>query len=382
MEFYLNSSKLFSELKIKSIRFNNRVVLSPMCQYKATNGLVTDWHYQHYSRFAFSGLGGAFMEATAVSKEGRITHGCTGIWSDNQIGGLKKIAEVFKEHKCAIGIQLAHAGRKASCLRPWDGATSILKSEGPEKLWPIFAPSPIAINEKSKVPIKLEKKDIDRIKNDFVSAAIRANKAGFDMLEIHGAHGYLLHSFFSPLTNFREDEYGGSIENRMKFPLEVVEAVREAWPDGKPLFYRISSTDGQSGGVNIEDTIILAKMLKQLGVDVIDCSSGGISGSSTLAKSKIIPGFQVPYAHKLKKCVSIKTMAVGAIIDALQAEKIISQKRADLVALGRELLADTQWVYKAASTLTPENAKNYLPKSYSFYLSRRDRLLDRKAKPV
>ena len=378
----MNSSKLFSKLKIKSICLNNRIVLSPMCQYKAINGFVKDWHYQHYSRFALSGLGGAFIEATAVSIEGRITHGCTGIWSDDQIEGLNKITEVFKEHKCVIGIQLAHAGRKASCLRPWDGATTIVNSDGPEKKWATLAPSPIAINEKSQIPIELNKVDMDRIKCDFVSATIRAEKAGFDMIEVHGAHGYLLHSFFSPLSNFRQDEYGGSIENRMRFPLEVVESIRKAWPDKKPLFYRLSSIDGQPGGATIEDTIVLAKMLKRLGVDVIDCSSGGINGSPTLAKSKIIPGFQVPYAQKLRNSASIKTMAVGAIIDASQAEEIISQNRADLVALGRELLADTQWVYKAASKLTPENAKNYLPQSYSFYLSRRDKWLDRKAKPA
>jgi 2,4-dienoyl-CoA reductase-like NADH-dependent reductase (Old Yellow Enzyme family) len=377
----VSKSNLFSELKIKSQSFRNRIVLSPMCQYKANNGFITDWHKQHYSRFAFSGLGGAFIEATAVAKNGRITHGCTGIWTDKHIDGLKDITKVFRNHDCVSGIQIAHAGRKGSCLRPWDGATSIKKNNGLEDLWETYAPSPIAINAGFQTPQELSIQDIEKIKSDFFNAARRANDANFEMLEIHGAHGYLLHSFFSPLSNHRSDRYGGSLENRMLLPLEIVKAVRTVWPFHKPLFYRISSADYVEGGNTIVDNIILAKSLADLGVDIIDCSSGGISGSPILAKSRIIPGFQVPYAQKIKEEVNIKTMAVGAIINAEQAETIISSNRADLVAIGRELLADPQWAYKAALKLTPESAYDYLPKSYSFYLSRRDKWLDRLAKP-
>ena len=377
----MNQSKLFSEFKLKNTTFRNRIVLSPMCQYKAVNGYVEDWHFQHYSRFAFSGLGGAFIEATGISPEGRITHGCTGIWEDGQIEGLKKITEVFKKYHCVSGIQLAHAGRKASFLRPWDGAKPIEKNDGFEKKWQTIGPSAIPVNENSPTPIEMTNDDIEKVKNDFKNAARRSLEAGFDIIEIHGAHGYLLHSFFSPISNKREDKYGGNLENRMRFGLEIVRNIREVWSSEKPLFFRISSVDGAENGSSFEENIVYAKELKKAGVDIIDCSSGGIGGSPVLMKSKIIPGFQVPFAERIKKEANIDTMAVGAIIDFNQAEDIIVKDRANLVAIGRELLADTQWVYKAASFFDLPNAKDFLPESYSFYLSRRDEYLDRQAKP-
>ena len=373
---------LFSPLELRDLHLKNRIVLSPMCQYKANEGHIDDWHIQHYSRFAFSGLGGAFVEATGVSPEGRITHGCTGIWDDSHIEGMRKITKVFKEYNCVSGIQLAHAGRKASFLRPWDGAKPIEENNGFEKRWQTIGPSPVPVNEQSPTPVQMNKNEIERVKKDFKDAALRSLEAGFEVIEIHGAHGYLLHSFFSPISNKRTDEYGGSLENRMKFGLEVVKAVRSVWSEQKPLFFRISSVDGADNGCSFEDNIKYANALKNEGVDIIDCSSGGIGGSPVLNKSKIIPGFQVPYSEKIRKESNIKTMAVGAIIDPFQAEEIITQKRADLVALGRELLADTQWVYKAASNFNLPNAKSYLPDSYSFYLSRRDQYLDRNAKPA
>ena len=353
-----------------------------MCQYKAHNGFITDWHKQHYSRFAFSGLGGAFLEATAISKDGRITHGCLGIWHDQHIDGLRKIASIFKEHNCVSGIQLAHSGRKGSCLRPWDGAISITDDTGDERSWITFAPSPIPTSEGWQTPKELKKSDIERIKLEFYNATRRANEAGFLMLEIHGAHGYLLHSFVSPISNKRTDRYGGNLSNRLAFPLEIAKIVRSAWPEDKPLFYRISSSDNMEGGLTIEDNIILSKSLKSLGIDVIDCSSGGIKKSPTLSETRLIPGYQVPYSQKIKNEAKIQTMAVGAIIGATQAEAIIKNKRADLVAIGRELLADTQWTYKAAQTLIPESAKEFIPPSYSFYLTRRDKFLDRSADPL
>jgi len=378
----MSETPLFSSLKIKSKTFRNRVVLSPMCQYKANNGIVNDWHFQHYSRFAFSGLGAAFIEATGISPEGRIGHGCTGIWNDNQIIGLSKIAKTFNEYKCLSGIQLAHAGRKASFLRPWDGASPITENEKSEPAWQTIGPSAIPINEKSPVPKEMTIEDINTVKNEFKTAAQRADKAGFDIIEIHGAHGYLLHSFFSPISNKRDDIYGGSFENRIRFALEVIAVIKSVWPQNKPLFYRLSSIDAPGEGANLQDNIELAKALKVAGVDVVDCSSGGITGSPVLTKSKIIPGFQVPYSEKIKNEAEINSMAVGAIINPDQANEIILNKRADLVAIGRELLADTQWVYKAATHFNLENAKSYLPDSYSFYLSRRDDFLDRSAKPA
>jgi 2,4-dienoyl-CoA reductase-like NADH-dependent reductase (Old Yellow Enzyme family) len=373
---------LFSSFKIKSKSFRNRIVLSPMCQYKAKDGVISDWHFQHYSRFAFSGLGAAFVEATGVSPEGRIGHGCTGIWSDSHVEGLSKIAKIFNEYNCLSGIQLAHAGRKASYLRPWDGASPITENDKVEPAWQTIGPSAIPINNSSPVPKEMTVEDINKVREDFKKAAHRADKAGFDIIEIHGAHGYLLHSFFSPLSNQRNDQYGGSFENRIRFALEIIADIKSVWPDNKPLFYRLSSIDAPGQGANLEDNIKLAKSLKSVGVDVIDCSSGGITGSPVLTKSKIIPGFQVPYSEKIKKDAEISSMAVGAIISADQANEIISNKRADLVAMGRELLADTQWVYKAATYFNLENAKDYLPDSYSFYLSRRDEYLDRAAKPA
>ena len=378
----MNDVPLFSSFKIKSKSFRNRIVLSPMCQYKAKDGVISDWHFQHYSRFAFSGLGAAFVEATGVSPEGRIGHGCTGIWSDSHVEGLSKIAKIFNEYNCLSGIQLAHAGRKASYLRPWDGASPITENDKVEPAWQTIGPSAIPINNSSPVPKEMTVEDINKVKEDFKKAAQRADKAGFDIIEIHGAHGYLLHSFFSPLSNQRNDQYGGSFENRIRFALEIIAYIKSVWPDNKPLFYRLSSIDAPGQGANLEDNIMLAKSLKSVGVDVVDCSSGGITGSPVLTKSKIIPGFQVPYSEKIKKDAEINSMAVGAIINADQANEIISNKRADLVAMGRELLADTQWAYKAATYFNLENAKDYLPDSYSFYLSRRDEYLDRAAKPA
>ena len=373
---------LFDPITIKSKVFRNRIVLSPMCQYKAVDGLVSDWHFQHYSRFAFSGLGAAFIEATGVSPEGRIGHGCTGIWSDDHVEGLSKIVKTFNQYDCLSGIQLAHAGRKASFLRPWDGASPITENDKIEPAWQTIGPSAIPINNSSPVPKEMTIEDINRVKEDFKNAAIRANIAGFDIIEIHGAHGYLLHSFFSPISNMRNDQYGGNFENRIRFAMEIIADIKSVWPENKPLFYRLSSIDAPGQGATIEDNVQLAKSLKIAGVDVIDCSSGGITGSPVLTKSKIIPGFQVPYSEKIKKEAEISSMAVGAIINADQANEIILNKRADLVAMGRELLADTQWVYKAATHFKLENAKSFLPDSYSFYLSRRDDFLDRSAKPA
>ena len=284
----MKESNLFSSFSLNDKIFRNRIILSPMCQYKANNGFIDEWHLQHYSRFAFSGLGGAFIEATAVSPEGRIGYGCTGVWNDDQIEGLKKITKIFREHNCRSGI----------------------------------------------------------------------------------------------LSNKRTDNYGGNLQNRMRFGLEVVKSIKSILPDDIPLFFRISSVDGAENGTKFEDNISYASELKKAGVDIIDCSSGGIGGSPVLTKSKIIPGFQVPYSERIKKEANINTMAVGAIIEPDQAEDIITNGRADLIAIGRELLADTQWVYKAATKFGLSNSKDFLPDSYSFFLSRRDDYLDRSAKPA
>jgi 2,4-dienoyl-CoA reductase-like NADH-dependent reductase (Old Yellow Enzyme family) len=380
-EFYraeysqMSGVPLFNPIKIKSISFKNRVIMSPMCQYSAENGHLTNWHKQHYPRFAQSGLGGAFMEATAVSPEGRITHGCTGIWDDKFIPDLSDIVKIFKQYNVNIGIQLAHAGRKASCDRPIDGAKP-LTSQSKETPWEIIAPSAIPMSANSPEPREASQDDIHRIISDFTLAAERANKAGFEMIEIHGAHGYLLHTFLSPISNKRTDSYGGGFENRVRIIKEVVSSINKVWPKNKPFFYRISSIDGLDGGTTWNEILELVEILKSLGVDVIDCSSGGLSGTSAISKAKISPGFQVNYAKNIKEYCKMNTMAVGAIIGFEQANNIITDNCADFVALGRELMSNTQWVYHAAKHFKLGNSKDFIDPKYAFYLQRRDEQLD------
>ena len=359
---------LFKPFTQRSLTFKNRVVVSPMCQYQAEAGRMTDWHYDHHVRFAMGGVAAGIVEATGVSPEGRITHGCTGLWEDGQIAPMARVTAAYKRYGAVPGIQLGHAGRKASCARPWDGAAPLGPGEG---AWQTVAPSAIPVREGWHVPKAMDEADIAKVKADFVAAAGRALQAGFEIVELHGAHGYLLHSFFSPLSNRRDDVYGGDLAGRMRLPLEVARAVREVWPSHLPLWYRASVADGMAGGTTVEDTIALARALKEVGVDLIDCSSGGISGSPSLATVHPGPGFQVPYAHAVRTGADIATMAVGFITEARQAEAILAEGKADLVAIARELLADPQWAYHAALTLDAPAPHQVLPMLYEFYLSRR-----------
>jgi len=348
------TAKLFEPLALRSVTLRNRVVISPMCQYSAENGFVTDHHLVHLGRFALGGAGLVFVEATAVLPEGRITHGDTGIWSDEHVPGLARIAAFLKANGAAAGLQIAHAGRKASMQRPWHGngpmnETDRARGETP---WQTFAPSAIPIDEGWLVPAELDAAGMRRVKEGFVAAAERATRVGFDVLEIHSAHGYLLHSFLSPLTNRRSDAYGGSRDKRMRFPLEVAEAVRARWPTDRPLFLRLSAIDAVEGGLEIEDTLAYAAALKRIGIDVIDCSSGGIAGSATASKG--VPrgyGFQVGFAERIRRETGIATMAVGLITDPRQAEAIVGNGSADLVAIGREALANPNWPLQAEAAL-------------------------------
>lgn len=366
---------LFTPLRLRDVTLRNRITVSPMCQYQAVEGVVQDWHYQHHARFALGGVGAAFVEATAVTRDGRITHGCTGLWNDEQIPGLKRITDLYRGHGVVPGIQIGHAGRRASAARPWEGAQPLALG-GPDEPWPTVGPSAVPEREGHPAPRELTVSEIEAIVDAFRAATLRARAAGFDLLEVHGAHGYLLHSFFSPIPNRREDSFGGSLENRMRLPLRAAEAVRATWPAELPLFYRVSSVDGVEGGVVIEDTIALAKALKDRGVDVIDCSSGGVSGPATLSTRKIRPGYQVPYAEAVRREAGIATMAVGAIIETEQAEAILAEGRADLIAIGRELMADPNWAYHAARKLGVDKAYEVLPPWYSFYLERRAAVLE------
>ncbi len=367
--------QLFTPLRLRGLELRNRIVVSPMCQYSAVEGYIQDWHLQHHARFALGGYGAAFVEATAVTRDGRITHGCTGLWEDGQIEGMAKIAGMYREHGVAPGIQLGHAGRRASMSRPWEGNRPLALG-GPDPAWPTVGPSALPEREDYPAPRELTRPEIEDLVEAFGAAVARARRAGFDLVELHGAHGYLLHSFFSPISNRREDEFGGSLERRMRLPLLVAEAVRAAWPDELPLFYRVSSVDGVEGGVTIEDTVALARALRERGVDVVDCSSGGMSGPATLSTRKIHQGYQVPYAEAVRQGAGVATMAVGAIISPFLAESVLAEGSADLVALGRELLADPNWPYRAARELGLERPWQVLPEKFAFYLERRAAVLE------
>jgi len=367
--------ELFTPLALRGLELRNRIVVSPMCQYLAVEGAVQDWHYRHHARFALGGVGTAFVEATAVTRDGRITHGCTGLWEDAQIDGLARIAAMYREYGIAPGIQLGHAGRRASAARPWEGAQP-LAVDGPDPAWPTVGPSPVPEREGNPVPRELKVAEIEGLVDDFRAAVRRARRAGFDVVEIHGAHGYLIHSFFSPVSNRREDAFGGSLERRMRLPLLVAEAVRAEWPAELPVFYRASAVDGVEGGATVEDTVALARELRARGIDVIDCSSGGMAGSGSLSSRKIRQGYQVPYAAAVREGAGIATMAVGAIVSPALAESIVAGGQADLVALGRELLADPNWAYRAARELGMERPWEVLPDKYAFYLERRAAALE------
>jgi 2,4-dienoyl-CoA reductase-like NADH-dependent reductase (Old Yellow Enzyme family) len=371
---------LFDKLKIRDVELRNRIVVSPMCQYSARDGEVTDWHLVHLGKFAQGGAGIVFVEATAVEKRGRITHGDTGIWDDAHIAGLKRIASFIRSQKAIPAIQLAHAGRKASMARPWYGNGPLTQADFDrgESAWSIVAPTGTPIGEGWIAPRALKKGDLEVLLNAYRQAARRAHAAGFEIVELHAAHGYLLHTFLSPLSNDRTDEYGGGIENRMRFPLEVAKAVRESWPAGKPLFVRCSSIDDVEGGWSIEDTVAFAKNLRTIGVDVIDCSSGGILGSATAATKTLVPrvpGFQLPFSERIRKESGLKTMAVGLILSGTQAEEALQAGRADLIAVGREALYDPNWPVHAARELGVDPDYAMWPEQYGWWLTRREAVL-------
>jgi 2,4-dienoyl-CoA reductase-like NADH-dependent reductase (Old Yellow Enzyme family) len=373
---------LMQPIQLREVRARNRIVISPMCQYSAVDGAVNDWHLVHLGKFAQGGAGIVFVEATAVEARGRITHGDVGLWSDAQIPGLARIAAFVREQGAVPAIQLAHAGRKASMARPWFGNGPL----GPEDAtrgdaaWPILGPAGDPVAEGWLRPAAAGEADLAAVRDAFAAAARRADAAGFDIVEMHAAHGYLLHSFLSPISNRRTDRYGGSLENRMRFPLEVAAAVRAAWPAGKPLFVRCSSIDDVAGGWSIEDTIAFARELSRAGADVIDCSSGGIAGSATAATASLlrrVPGFQVPFAERVRGATGLKTMAVGLILTPAQAEDILRAGQADLIAVGREALFDPNWPVHAALALGADPEFDAWPKQYGWWLTRRESSLRR-----
>ena len=373
---------LFSPITLRGITLKNRVVISPMCQYSAQDGLANDWHFVHLGKMATGGAGLVFTEAAAVEPEGRITYGDLGIWSDAHIAPLKRISDFIKANGSVPAIQLAHAGRKASMQRPWHGNGPINDTDRArgEEAWKVVAPSAIAMDTGWLVPHALSVGEIRNVQARWREAALRSLAAGFEVIEMHSAHGYLGHEFLSPLSNKRTDEYGGDLKGRMRYTLELAEILRAAWPQDKPLFVRISSVDGIEGGWALEDSVTLAKELAARGVDVVDCSSGGLMGSATAARIKRNPGFQVPFADRLRKEAGIKTMAVGLILDAQQAEQILHDRQADLIAIGRQSLYNPNWALHAQVALGVQGEYESWPVQYGWWLDKRQHILTDEAK--
>ena len=338
-------SKLFEKYKLRGIEFRNRIWVSPMCQYSSENGMPTDWHLVHLGSRAVGGAGLVIMEATAVSPEGRISPSDAGIWSDAHAEAYKKITAFIKSNGAIAGIQIAHAGRKASTNEPWNGDGKVDENGGG---WETVAPSAIAFNENYPQPREMNSHDIEQATNDFVAAAKRSVEAGFEVIEIHAAHGYLFHEFFSPLSNKRADEYGGNLENRMRFPLEVSRRVRDVVPENLPVFVRISATDWTDGGWDLEQSIEFCKQLKEVGIDLIDVSTGG---NVPHARIPVAPNYQVPFAAEIRKAVKIATAAVGMITEPKQAEEILQKGEADAILIARESLREPYFSFRAAREL-------------------------------
>ncbi len=337
---------LLSPLTIEGVTFRNRIAVSPMCQYWAEEGMASDWHLVHLGSRAVGGAGLVFVEATAVTRDGRITPGDMGIWSEAHVEPLARIARFVEAQGAVPGIQIAHAGRKASCAPPFQGGDRLKTAA--EGAWDVLAPSPIPFHEDDPTPIELDHRGIDAVVEAFAAATRRAVSAGFRIVEIHMAHGYLLHSFLSPLSNRRSDEYGGPLENRIRLPLRVIEAVKAELPGGSPLFVRISATDWVEGGWDLEQSVAFAREACRAGVKLIDVSSGALV---PYAKIPTSPNYQVPFAATIRRETGIGTGAVGIITEARQASEIITSGAADLVLVGREMLRDAYWANHAALTL-------------------------------
>ena len=377
--------KLFQPLSIRDCTLPNRIVVSPLCQYSAEAGFAQPWHFAHLSTFARGKAGLVFTEATAVEDRGRITPRCLGIWNDAQAEAIRPIVEFIVSQGCVPGMQLAHAGRKASTRAPFveKGGSPLTAADAArgDHPWQAVAPSALPVAEGWPLPRELDVDDLSEVKAAFVAATRRAFAVGFKVIELHMAHGYLLHSFLSPLANQRSDAYGGDRAGRMRFPLEVAQAVRAAMPAGAPLFARISAVDGKAGGWQLEDSVALCEQMAKVGVDVVDCSSGGIggaprfrsddSGQPLTADSARGPGFQVPYAQAMRERTDILSMAVGVIIDPQQAEDILQSGGADLVALGRELMYEPFWPLHAAETLGVDPDYRMWPEQYAWAVDRR-----------
>ena len=366
---------LLQPLTLRGTTFPNRLVVAPMCQYSVTDGVIGDYHLVHLGRFALGGFGLVVVEATGVTAQGRISPGDVGLWDDAQIPGLARVARFLRDNGSVPGIQLGHAGGKASTLRPWDGSGPVTRENARpgEEPWTAVSPSGVPMGAGWPAPHPLSTDEMAAVREAFGAAARRALTAGFEVVEVHAAHGSLLNQFLSPLTNLRDDEYGGSLENRMRFPLEVVDAVRAVWPAERPLMVRVSAVDAQRDGTTLEDTIAFVRQLKARGVDAIDVSGGGIGAGW---EHPIGYGYQVPFAAAIREQADIPTMAVGLVVDARQAEAVLAAGHADLVAFARQAQDDPNLALHAARELTGGSYDTY-PVQAGPRLAARDRLLHR-----
>ena len=362
---------LFTPLGIRDVTLKNRVVVAPMHQYSGIRGYPTDWHLMNAGRFAAGGAGLVIIESTKVERRGCGTVGDLGLWHDDFVPHFKRLADFIRQHNAVPGIQLGHSGRKARRFRPWEGGAPLTPS--PEiddwEAWELVAPSALPGGRKDPEPRALSRDEIPRTVEAWGNAARRADEAGFDHLEIHGAHGYLIHQFLSPMANVRNDDYGGSELNRMRFAIEVVEAVRANWPAHKPLFMRLSVQDGAGWGP--DESVRLARIVGPKGVDVIDCSSGGMTGAPVVGDGPVTYGYQVPYSERLRKEAGVMSMAVGLIVHADQAEAILQEERADLIALAREILYNPNWPMDAAQKLGIDKDFAIVPPPQAYWLSKR-----------
>lgn len=373
----VSSANLFSPLRLRELELPNRIVVSPMCTYSAEAGMANDWHFAHLSRLALGGAGTIFVEATAVDPDGGLSCGDLGLWLDSHIAPLRRITDFIKSCNTVPAIQLGHAGRKASSQRPWigNGALTEKDAEYGDKPWQTVSAGTVPVNEAWPAPQQLTLERMDAMRTSWRLAVERALQAGFEIVEVHMAHGYLLHQFLSTVTNTRQDGYGGSLENRMKYPLEIARIVRDTWPKDRPMFVRISAVDE---GWSIEDSITLSSELKAIGVDVIDCSTGGLGRSPQALRISRGYGFQVPFAEQIRQKADVMTMAVGLILDPQLANDIVVSGRSDLVAIGRGVLEDPNWPLRARAALNREGPSFAgWPKQYGVWLEQRERVLEK-----
>lgn len=373
-------SALFDPIALRGVTIKNRIAVSPMSQYRAGDGYANNWHHVHLGRFALGGAGLVFAEATAVEARGRRTHGDLGLWDDAQVEALLPITGFLNSEGSIPGLQLAHAGRKASERRPWHGETPVDAEDElryAEAPWTAIAPSALPYADEWPVPVEMTNDDIAQVIAAFGAAARRAVDAGFKVLEVYAAHGFLIHQFLSPLANQRDDKWGRDASGRRRFAVEVARAIRRVWPEEYPLLFRLSATDWIDGGIEIEDTIETARALAAEGVDMIDCSSGGIGGRDRPRRMVIAQGFQIPFADQIRRDAGIPTMAVGFLWDPEICEDVIAGERADMIALAREILEDPNWPLHAAASLGADENHQMWPQESGWWLMKRERLVNK-----